>query len=58
TVSIVPIRKGNLSPFDLPIKISDVNSAYNIIKIKKIFPEAYAEGIEGVGLHSVRVRIA
>ncbi|MBE3578400.1 MAG: transposase [Caldanaerobacter subterraneus] len=35
---------------------ADVNSAYNIIK--KVFPEAFAEGIEGVGLHPVRLNIA
>jgi putative transposase len=35
---------------------ADVNSAYNIIK--KVFPNAFAEGIEGVGLHPVRLNIA
>ncbi|WP_039763642.1 MULTISPECIES: RNA-guided endonuclease InsQ/TnpB family protein [unclassified Caldicellulosiruptor] len=35
---------------------ADVNSAYNIIR--KVFPEAFAEGIEGVGLHPVRLNIA
>ncbi|ERM90824.1 transposase, partial [Caldanaerobacter subterraneus subsp. yonseiensis KB-1] len=35
---------------------ADVNSAYNIIK--KVFPEAFAEGIEGVGLHPVRLNVA
>ncbi|WAM36272.1 RNA-guided endonuclease InsQ/TnpB family protein [Caldicellulosiruptor acetigenus] len=35
---------------------ADVNSGYNIIR--KVFPEAFAEGIEGVGLHPVRLSIA
>ncbi|AIS51798.1 transposase, IS605 OrfB family [Thermoanaerobacter kivui] len=35
---------------------ADVNSAYNIIR--KVFPKAFAEGIEGVGLHPVRLNIA
>jgi hypothetical protein len=26
--------------------------------IRKVFPEAFAEGIEGVGLHPIRVNIA
>ncbi|KHO63192.1 transposase [Thermoanaerobacter sp. YS13] len=34
---------------------ADVNSAYNIIR--KVFPKAFAEGIEGVGLHPVRLNI-
>ncbi|WXG40291.1 MAG: transposase [Candidatus Freyarchaeum deiterrae] len=32
---------------------ADVNAAYNIIR--KAFPEAFADGIEGVGLHPVRM---
>jgi putative transposase len=35
---------------------ADLNGAYQIMK--KVFPEAFAEGIEGVGLHPVRVNIA
>ncbi|WP_028986142.1 RNA-guided endonuclease InsQ/TnpB family protein [Thermoanaerobacter indiensis] len=35
---------------------ADANSAYNIIR--KVFPKAFAEGIEGVGLHPVRLNIA
>jgi len=31
---------------------ADVNAAYNIIR--KAIPEAFADGIEGVGLHPVR----
>ena len=33
-----------------------LNASYQIIR--KVFPEAFAEGIEGVGLHPVRVNIA
>ncbi len=32
---------------------ADVNAAYNIIR--KAFPKAFADGIEGVGLHPVRI---
>lgn len=35
---------------------ADLNGAYQIMK--KVFPEAFAEGIEGVGLHPIRVNIA
>ena len=35
---------------------ADLNGAYQIMK--KVFPNAFAEGIEGVGLHPVRVNIA
>ncbi|MDF2958079.1 MAG: Transposase [Candidatus Alkanophagales archaeon MCA70_species_1] len=31
---------------------ADVNAAYNIIR--KAIPEAFADGVEGVGLHPVR----
>ena len=38
------------------IKINaDVNAAYQISK--KVFPEAFADGIEGVGFHPIRVTI-
>ena len=38
------------------IKINaDVNGAYQIMK--KVFPKAYVDGIEGVGLHPIRVAI-
>lgn len=38
------------------IKINaDVNGSYQIIK--KVFPKAFAEGIEGVGLHPVKVNL-
>ena len=35
---------------------ADLNGAYQIMK--KVFPNVFAEGIEGVGLHPVRVNIA
>jgi len=35
---------------------NDVNGAYQIMK--KVFPNAYADGIEGVALHPVRVSVA
>ncbi len=35
---------------------ADVNGSYNIIR--KVFPKAFADGIEGVGLHPVRLNIA
>jgi len=35
---------------------ADLNASYQIIR--KVFPEAFAEGIEGVGLHPVRVNVA
>ena len=34
---------------------ADVNGAYQIMK--KVFPKAFADGIEGVALHPVRVSI-
>jgi len=34
----------------------DLNVSYQIIR--KVFPEAFAEGIEGVGLHPIRVNVA
>ena len=39
------------------IKINaDVNGAFQIMK--KVFPKAFANGIEGVALHPVRVSVA
>lgn len=39
------------------IKINaDVNGAYQIMK--KVVPDAFSEGIEGVGLHPVRFSIS
>jgi len=34
---------------------SDVNGSYNIIK--KVFPNAFANGIEGVAVHPYRVNL-
>ena len=34
---------------------SDVNGGYNIIK--KVFPDAFVDGIKGVGLHPIRVNV-
>lgn len=34
---------------------ADLNGAYQIIK--KVFPDAFADGIEGVGLHPVRINV-
>jgi len=34
---------------------ADLNGAYQIIK--KVFPNAFADGIEGVGLHPARVNL-
>lgn len=35
---------------------ADVNGAYNIMR--KVFPKAFADGIEGVGLHPVKLNVA
>ena len=35
---------------------ADVNGAYQILK--KVFPNAYADGIQGVALHPIRVSVA
>ena len=35
---------------------ADVNGAYQIMK--KVFPEAFANGIQGVALHPIRVSVA
>lgn len=32
---------------------ADVNAAYNVVR--KAFPKAFADGIEGVGLHPARM---
>jgi len=34
---------------------ADLNGAYQIMK--KVFPNAFAEGVEGVGLHPIRVNV-
>jgi putative transposase len=35
---------------------ADLNASYQIMK--KVFPKAFTEGIEGVGLHPIRVNVA
>lgn len=35
-----------------------IKDTWLYLLMKKVFPEAFAEGIEGVGLHPVRVNIA
>ena len=35
---------------------ADLNASYQIMK--KVFPNAFTEGIEGVGLHPIRVNVA
>ncbi|GAB6889822.1 MULTISPECIES: RNA-guided endonuclease InsQ/TnpB family protein [Geobacillus] len=35
---------------------ADVNGAYNIMR--KVFPKAFANGVEGVGLHPVKLNVA
>ncbi len=42
---------------DNGVKINaDVNGAYQVLK--KVFPNAYADGIQGVALHPIRVSVA
>jgi len=36
--------------------IMNMNGAYNIMR--KVFPKAFADGIEGVGLHPVKLNVA
>ncbi|MGG4407112.1 transposase, partial [Geobacillus stearothermophilus] len=35
---------------------ADVNGAYNIMR--KVFPKAFANGVEGVGLHPVKLNVS
>ena len=35
---------------------SDVNGSYQIMK--KVFPNAFADGIEGVGCHPMAIKVA
>lgn len=50
------IRRGLYRSFNSILINADVNGAYNIIR--KVFPKVFANGIEGVGLHPVRLNIA
>jgi putative transposase len=49
------IERGLFKASDGTLINADVNAAYNILR--KVFPNAFAEGIEGVGLHPVRVNV-
>jgi len=53
---IIRIKRGLFGSNKGILINANVNSAYNIIR--KVFPEAFAEGIEGVGLHPVRLNVA
>ena len=35
---------------------ADVNGSYNIVR--KVFPKAFADGIEDVGLHPIKYNVA
>lgn len=50
------IKRGLYRSLNSILINADVNGSYNIIR--KVFPEAFANGIEGVGLHPVRLNIA
>ena len=55
TKEVIEIH-GGLFKSDKGVMINaDLNGAYQIIK--KVFPNAFADGIKGVGLHPVRVNI-
>ncbi|KGG81293.1 hypothetical protein Y919_01335 [Caloranaerobacter azorensis H53214] len=47
------IKRGLYKSKDSILINADVNGAYNIIR--KVFPKAFINGIEGVGLHSVKL---
>jgi putative transposase len=49
------VKRGLFKSSDGILINADVNGAYNIIR--KVFPNAFADGIEGVGLHPVKVDI-
>jgi len=50
------IYRGLFKANDGKLINADLNASYQIMK--KVFPEAFAKGIEGVGLHPVRVNVA
>ncbi len=50
------IRRGLYKSLNGVLMNADVNGSYNIIK--KVFPKAFADGIEGVGLHPIKFIIA
>ena len=49
------IKRGLFKSNDGILINADLNGAYQIIK--KVFPEAFADGIEGVDLHPVRLNV-
>jgi len=49
------VKRGLFKSYNGTLINADVNGAYNIIR--KVFPNAFADGIEGVGLHPVKVNI-
>lgn len=54
--SEVLMKRGLYRNFKGILINADVNGSYNIIR--KVFPKAFSDGIEGVGLHPVRLNIA
>lgn len=50
------IKRGLFQSANGTLINADVNGAYNIMR--KVFPKAFANGIEGVGLHPIRVHVA
>jgi putative transposase len=50
------IRRGLYRSLNGILINADVNGSYNIIK--KVFPKAFVDGIEGVGLHPIKYNIA
>lgn len=49
------IQRGMFRTSDNTLINSDVNGSYNILK--KVFPNAFADGIEGVAVHPYRVNL-
>lgn len=49
------IKRGLFQSSDGTLINADVNGAYNILR--KAFPNAFADGIEGVALHPIRVNV-
>jgi len=50
------IKRGLFKASNGKLINADVNGSYNILR--KVFPNAFSNGIEGVGLHPVKVNIA
>jgi putative transposase len=49
------IKRGLFKSSDGKLINADVNGSYNIIR--KVFPNAFANGIEGVAVHPYRVNL-